>query len=60
MKTAFFSFGFLMVLAYPLLVVGAIFLLLIAFERIRGWYGRPLNLPGGQPNAPRTVRSADR
>ncbi|MDE2691574.1 MAG: DUF6265 family protein [Acidobacteriota bacterium] len=48
MKTAFFSFGFLMVLAYPLLVVGAIYLLLIAFERIRGCYGRPLNSPGGQ------------
>ena len=60
MKSVFFSFGFLVVLAYPLLVVGTIFFLLVAFERIRGWYGRPLNLPGGQPNAPRTVRSASR
>ena len=45
MKTAFFSFGFLIVLAYPLLIIGAVYLVLIALERIRGCYGRPLNSP---------------
>ena len=35
MKTAFFSFGFLLVLAYPLLIIGAGFLLMIALDWVR-------------------------
>jgi len=35
MKTAFFSFGFLLVLAYPLLITGAGFLLMITLDSAR-------------------------
>lgn len=35
MKTAFFSFGFLLVLAYPLLIIGAGFLVMIALDSAR-------------------------
>lgn len=54
MKTAFFSFGFLIVLAYPLLIIGAIYLSMIALKRFRGCYGQPLNSPEDNPCAARS------